>query len=41
LKTGDVISLAGVKLIFSEEIEGATKPEREITSKLTPTNKEE
>jgi hypothetical protein len=41
LKSGDVISLAGVKLIFSREGSAADTGEREITSKLGPAKKEE
>lgn len=41
LKTGDVISLAGVKLIFSREGSSSDTGEREITSKLGPAKKEE
>lgn len=41
LKSGDVISLAGVKLIFSREGSASDTAEREITSKLGPAKKEE
>lgn len=40
LKPGDVISLAGVKLIFSREQPSSDSGEREITSKLGPGKKE-
>lgn len=40
LKPGDVISLAGVKLIFSWEQPSSDTSEREITSKLGPGKKE-
>jgi hypothetical protein len=41
LKSGDVISLAGVKLIFSREGSSSDTGEREITSKLGLVKKEE
>lgn len=40
LVSGDVISLAGVKLIFSKEDNTLCQSEREITSKLGPKTKE-
>jgi hypothetical protein len=40
LKPGDVISLAGLKLIFSEDNLTNSEAEREITSKLNPVKKE-
>jgi hypothetical protein len=40
LKTGDVISLAGVKLIFSQEENASGLSEREITSKLGTQHKD-